>query len=165
MPIAPACLLCVCLCVCACRWHWEVTEATTGNNVLGLENPQLLMLAPGVQLQTGTEAEFAAEVRKVGWGEGPGAAHQLTPAACWLQACCQCPLRHSSGGTRIATLCSSQCRPSTPCLLPAAAGPAGRGAGAAPGGAQPALRQQVAGCVGQHAGAERHQPHPVDRLL
>lgn len=31
-------------------WHWEVTEAFTGNNVLGMEGPRLLMLAPGVQL-------------------------------------------------------------------------------------------------------------------
>jgi hypothetical protein len=53
-----------------------VTEATTGNNVLGLEHPQLLMLAPGVQLQTGTEAEFAVEVRKVGflWAGARGCA-------------------------------------------------------------------------------------------
>ena len=82
------------ICVCLCRWHWEVTEAATGNNVLGLQSPQLLMLAPGVQLQTGTEAEFAAEVRKVGLkgGEGPGGAPQLTPAACSLQACPHCPL-------------------------------------------------------------------------
>ena len=53
-----------------CSWHWEVTEATTGSNVFGLKDPQLLMLAPGVQLRTDTEAEFAAEVRTVGVFDG-----------------------------------------------------------------------------------------------
>lgn len=46
-------------------WHWDVTETYTGNNVLGLPDPKLLMLAPGVQLYTQTEPAFADEVRKL----------------------------------------------------------------------------------------------------
>lgn len=45
-------------------WHWEVSEAYSGNAV-GLPDPRLLMLAPGVQLLTDTEPGFRDEVAKL----------------------------------------------------------------------------------------------------
>jgi hypothetical protein len=48
-----------------CRFHFDVTEAIYGHNVLGLPEPKLLMLAPGVQLFAESEGAFLEEVKLV----------------------------------------------------------------------------------------------------
>lgn len=50
---------------CCCRFHWEITEARRGDNVLGMADPKLLMLAPGVQLFAETEQAFLDAVQQV----------------------------------------------------------------------------------------------------
>jgi hypothetical protein len=46
-------------------FHWEASEAVQAHNVLGLPDPRLLMLAPGVQLFTESEDAFFLRVRQL----------------------------------------------------------------------------------------------------
>ena len=65
---------------CCCRFHWEITEARRGDNVLGMADPKLLMLAPGVQLFTDTEQSFLEAAKQVG-GRAAPVADASPPAA------------------------------------------------------------------------------------
>ena len=70
---------------CCCRFHWEITEARRGDNVLGMADPKLLMLAPGVQLFTDTEQSFLEAAKQVGgryglvWRRSMRLSMQLAP--------------------------------------------------------------------------------------
>jgi hypothetical protein len=53
-------------------FHWEASEAVQAHNVLGLPDPRLLMLAPGVQLFTESEDAFFLRVRQARRSLFPG---------------------------------------------------------------------------------------------
>lgn len=48
------------------RWHWEINDVVQGGNVLGIPDPKLLMLAPGVQINAASEEDYLRELLQVG---------------------------------------------------------------------------------------------------
>lgn len=48
------------------RWHWEINDVVQSGNALGIQDPKLLMLAPGVQIITASEEDYLRELLQVG---------------------------------------------------------------------------------------------------
>ena len=128
-----------CRCRC-CSWNWDVTEAVHGHNVLGMPDPKLLMLSPGVELFTETEDGFLAAVTQV-----PSCLPVTLSGArhCRAPVCAAHAARHNAMVLRLTCIARAVS------LL--AAGASCERAGAAACGANPPLRQHVAG----------YRPEPV----